>query len=121
MIIWQAGYTERCTSGLEGSLRETCMREHNKAPERLPYPSFYYKKDLGVEVQPMDGGAPMALTAMVYIMDEKHICGIPSPYYYKVLRDGYDAFGFPMDTLEQALSDSIGGAGARLFLERGGF
>lgn len=85
------------------------------------FPSFYYKKDLGVEVKPMDGGEAMELIAMVYIMDEKHICGMPSPYYYKVLKDGYEAFGLPMETLTQALSDSIGGAEARLFLERGVF
>ena len=85
------------------------------------FPSFYYKKDLEVEVQPMDGGEAMELTAMVYVMDERHICGMPSPFYYKVLKDGYEAFRVPMDTLTEALSDSIGGAGARLFLERGGF
>ena len=100
---------------------EISGRDEQRLDRYEGFPSFYYKKDLEVEVQPMGGGAPMTMTAMVYIMDEKHICGMPSPFYYKVLKDGYEAFGFPMDTLKQALSDSIGGAGARLFLERGGF
>ena len=85
------------------------------------YPSFYYKKDVEVEVFPMAGGDPVRMTAMVYIMDEKRICSAPSPMYYKVLKDGYDAFHFPKHVLTQALKDSIGGAAARLFLERGGF
>ena len=84
------------------------------------FPSFYYKKELEVEVFPTEGGEPMTLNAMVYIMDEKHICSMPSPYYYKVLKEGYEAFHFPRHVLTQALSDSIGGAGARLFLERSG-
>lgn len=100
---------------------EISERDEQRLDRYEGFPSFYYKKDLKVETFPMDGGEPVMLTAMVYIMDEKHICGMPSPYYYKVLKDGYEAFHFPMHVLTQALKDSIGGAGARLFLERGGF
>ena len=69
----------------------------------------------------MDGGESVKLTAMVYIMDEKRVCEMTSPFYYKVLRDGYEAFHFPMDTLERALSDSVGDNEAKRFLKRGGF
>ena len=100
---------------------EISERDEQRLDRYEGFPSFYYKKDLEVETFPMGGGEPVMLTAMVYIMDEKHICGIPSPYYYKVLKDGYEAFHFPMHVLTQALKESIGGAGTRLFLERGGF
>ena len=97
---------------------EISERDEQRLDRYEGFPSFYFKKDLEVETFPMDGGEPVKLTAMVYIMDEKHICGMPSSYYYKVLKDGYEAFHFPMHVLTQALKDSIGGAGARLFLER---
>ena len=100
---------------------EISERDEKRLDRYEGFPSFYYKKDLEVEVNPMGGGEAMELTAMVYIMGERYICSAPSPFYYKVLKDGYEALGFPMETLTQALSDSIGGAGARLFLERGGF
>ena len=85
------------------------------------FPSYYHKKDLEVEVYPADGGESVKLTAMVYIMDEKRVCEMTSPFYYKVLRDGYEAFHFPMDTLERALSDSVGDNEAKRFLKSGGF
>ena len=99
---------------------EISERDEQRLDRYEGFPSFYYKKDLEVETFPMDGGEPVMLTAMVYIMDEKHTCGMPSPYYYKVLKDGYEAFHFPKHVLKQALKDSIGGAEARLFLERSG-
>ena len=99
---------------------EISERDEQRLDRYEGFPSFYYKKDLEVETFPMDGGEPVMLTAMVYIMDEKNTCGMPSPYYYKVLKDGYEAFHFPKHVLKQALKDSIGGAEARLFLERSG-
>lgn len=100
---------------------EISRRDEQNLDRYEGFPSFYYKKDLDIEVFPVDGSGPVRVTAMVYIMDEKHICSAPSPFYYKVLEDGYEAFHFPKHVLKQALIDSIGGAGARLFLERGGF
>lgn len=72
------------------------------------FPSFYYKKDLDVEAFPLDGGEPVKLTAMVYIMTEKNQLAEPHPSYYKLLEDGYRAFHFPIHVLERALADSIG-------------
>jgi hypothetical protein len=72
------------------------------------FPDFYYKKELEVEVFPKEGGQPVRLTAMVYIMAEGHRLGEPSRSYYKVLADGYRDFHFPIHILEQALADSIG-------------
>ena len=83
------------------------------------WPDFYYKKDLEVAVTPLGGGELRTLTAMVYIMDEKHSCHVPSLYYYEVLDEGYRRFGFERSLLRQALEDSVGIAETRLFLERG--
>lgn len=72
------------------------------------YPSYYYKKNLQVETFPLDGGDPLFLTAMVYIMADGRRLAEPFSSYYKVLEDGYKAFHFPIHILEQALADSIG-------------
>ena len=63
------------------------------------YPIYYYKRELPVTVTPLDGGAPRELTAMVYIMDEKHTFRMPSLYYYDVLHRGYRTFGFDLSLL----------------------
>lgn len=60
------------------------------------YPTFYYKKNLPVTV---DGEA---LTAMVYIMDEKRILGMPSNHYLDILDRAYHKFGFNYDILIEA-------------------
>ena len=85
------------------------------------FPSFYFKKELEIEVVPMDDSEPMTLTAMVYIMDERHTRELPSPFYYGVLDEGYEAFGFPKRVLTQALEDSAGAEKARAFLKQGCF
>lgn len=72
------------------------------------YPHYYFKKDVEVEVFPTEGGEPVKLTAMVYIMQEGRPLCEPYPSYYKTLKQGYEAFHFPMHILEQALADSIG-------------
>lgn len=74
------------------------------------YPIYYYKRELPVTVTPLDGGAPRELTAMVYIMDEKHTFRMPSLYYYDVLHRGYRAFGFDLALLRQSIEDSLGSA-----------
>lgn len=71
------------------------------------YPIYYYKRELPVTVTPLDGGAPRELTAMVYIMDEKHTFRMPSLYYYDVLHRGYRTFGFDLSLLRQGIEDSL--------------
>lgn len=67
------------------------------------YPSFYYKKEIPVELQKLNGDPMGEYKAMVYIMDERRSIGSPSVYYYGVLAEGYDRFGFDMDILREAL------------------
>lgn len=81
------------------------------------YPSLYYKKEMTLNVRMMGTGEEKKLDAMVYIMDGRRLAA-PTGYYYKVLADGYEAFGFDKAVLEQALADSIGECAARAFLGR---
>lgn len=87
---------------------EISERDERNLDRYEGYPSYYYKKDLPVEVFPLDGGEPQQLTAMVYIMADGHRLAEPASFYYKVLEDGYRAFHFPVHILEQALADSVG-------------
>lgn len=60
------------------------------------YPTFYYKKDITVEVEATQ------VQAMVYIMNKKAQIGIPSPRYYEIIRTGYKTAGFDESVLEEA-------------------
>ena len=82
------------------------------------FPSFYYKEDVDVAMDGEIAGFKAGLKAMVYIMDGRHRCGMPSPYYYEVLRQGYEDFGFDMDILEKALKESVGKTSAEDFLRK---
>ena len=67
------------------------------------YPTFYYKKELQVEIKTLRGNELGEHTAMVYIMDERRDHGMPSVYYEDVLREGYKRFGFPEKVLDESL------------------
>lgn len=64
------------------------------------YPTFYYKKNIKVEVEGKE------VTAMVYIMDEKRRLGIPSDRYFNVLKRAYQKFGFDYKILKKAYDNS---------------
>lgn len=64
------------------------------------YPTFYYKKDILVEVK----GKPKE--AMVYIMDERNPRNRPSSEYYHILKNAYLNFGFDGTVLELAVEKS---------------
>ena len=64
------------------------------------YPRLYRRETVQVE---LDG---RTVDAMVYIMNHKGIAP-PSPYYYDVIRKGYEMNGLDIAVLEQARMDSI--------------
>ena len=64
------------------------------------YPRLYRRETVQVE---LDG---KTVDAMVYIMNPKGIAP-PSPYYYDVIRKGYEMNGLDIAVLEQARMDSI--------------
>lgn len=64
------------------------------------YPRFYYKRELEILFEGEQK------TAMVYIMHEENLLGIPSERYQKVILNSYRKFGFDGSVLEKALADS---------------
>lgn len=64
------------------------------------YPSHYFKQNIPVQ---LDSGE---VNAMVYIMNLKQQFGMPSPYYYQTVLEGYRNCNLDTDVLEQAVKDS---------------
>lgn len=64
------------------------------------YPSHYFKKTVPVS---LDGEE---VDAMVYIMNLKMKFGMPSPYYYATVLEGYCDCELDIEVLDQAVKDS---------------
>lgn len=72
------------------------------------FPTFYYKKELEIDIISFATHKSIGEhKAMVYIMDERRKEGPPSRYYYDVLDDGYDDFGFEKEPLKKALERAL--------------
>ena len=70
------------------------------------FPRYYIKKEFPVTMTDLEGRNRVSITAMAYVMTEGHALREPSGGYYKVLEDGYRAFGFNPYLLEVALSEA---------------
>ncbi len=66
------------------------------------YPSHYFKQNVPVQL----GGEEV--DAMVYIMNLKMNFGLPSPYYYGTVCEGYNDCGLDTDVLDKAVMESAG-------------
>lgn len=64
------------------------------------YPTLYFKEDIEVT---LDNGE--SLTAMVYIMTESAMPGIPSDVYVQTIREGYADFGLDLSVFENSLKN----------------
>lgn len=64
------------------------------------YPSHYFKQNVHVQ---LDGEE---VNAMVYIMNLKMGFGLPSPYYYQTVYEGYNDCGLNTDVLDTAVKES---------------
>ena len=76
------------------------------------YPRFYMKKEMKVAVKSLNGDDLGKITAMVYIMTKNAVKArrnnpLPNPYYYSVLDEGYNAFGFDDKILKHALNEAV--------------
>lgn len=71
------------------------------------FPTFYYKKDMTVDLVTADSETARQITAFVYIMHEERPLGFPTPYYMKICADGYKTFGFDTVHLEKAYYKSL--------------
>ena len=74
------------------------------------YPSFYYKKEITLDIKGIKTGKVRRRKAFVYIMHEDRPLGIPSRSYLQTCANGYHSFGFDMDFLKQAYYKSKEGA-----------
>ena len=70
------------------------------------YPTYYHKQEMEIALKDQEGKDAGDITAMVYIMDERHGLRIPMKGYYDVLKEGYERFGFDGEILKQALNEA---------------
>ena len=70
------------------------------------YPTFYYKKELRLNIKGIRTGRVRNRKAFVYIMHEDRPFGLPSAYYVRTCLQGYTSFQFDIRFLEQALADT---------------
>lgn len=100
-LVWKISERdERCLDAYEG------------------FPHNFRKEYLSIELL-REGAEPEIVTAMTYIMEKDFGCCAPSPYYYKILKDGYKAFHFPMHILEDALKKCRSGEAGRQMSKEG--
>ena len=91
---------------------EISERDEDSLDVYESYPRYYVKREFPVTMTDLEGRNPVTITAMAYVMTEGHSLQEPSPFYYKILEDGYEAFGFDRRLLELALSEAKEGGHA---------
>lgn len=69
------------------------------------YPTFYYRKNMKVDMSGI-GEVSREVTAFVYIMHEERKLGLPTNKYIETCYDGYTAFGFDKDLIDEAIEYS---------------
>ena len=70
------------------------------------YPSFYYKKELVLNIKGIKTGKLRRRTVFVYIMHEERPLGLPSMSYVETCLEGYRDFGFDKAILDAAYTYS---------------
>ena len=66
------------------------------------FPSFYYKKEMMLDIKGIRTGKIRRRRVFVYIMHEDRPYGIPTSSYMSTCGQGYQFFGFPVDKLMEA-------------------
>lgn len=70
------------------------------------FPTFYYKKDLNIDVK-FSNGMVERRAAFVYVMHEERPRGTPTQCYMDICREGYRSFGFDERFLDNAFERSV--------------
>jgi hypothetical protein len=65
------------------------------------WPHLYRKETLRIRLN------GKTVEAMIYIMNEIRPYGLPSPYYFSTIREGYISSGFDIGILRKAALDSL--------------
>ncbi len=71
------------------------------------FPDYYRKETLKVTMTDLDGENPRETEAMVYLMNRNPGLISPQKFYYDIIEEGYDRFGFDRSILERAFEDAI--------------
>ena len=66
------------------------------------FPNFYYKREMELDITGIKTGKIRRRKAFVYIMHEKRQIGCPSDEYVRVCLEGYQYFGFDIESLTKA-------------------
>ena len=72
------------------------------------YPTFYYKREFSVMLHEKESGMTRRVNAFAYIMHEERKLGRPTESYMERCREGYRAFGFDPELLDEAYRYSSG-------------
>jgi hypothetical protein len=70
------------------------------------FPTFYYKKEMELQMEGIRTGKVRQRKAYVYIMHEDRLPGIPSWHYVQTCVEGYRSFGFDENLLFEAIERS---------------
>ena len=71
-------------------------------------PRFYFKENLEIDVESLDGRKLGKMNSMDYIMTQQAVrlrTSMPSNYYFALLAEGYNLFGFEREILVEALRE----------------
>ncbi len=81
---------------------------HEMALDRYEgYPTFYYKKEMEIDVKGIKTKKKYHIKAFAYIMHEDRKIGMPFREYVKSCLEGYLTFGFSPRYLKDALQISM--------------
>jgi len=67
------------------------------------FPTFYYKKEMHLQVKGIKTGNIYERDCFVYIMHEEREIGVPSSFYTAVCAEGYRNFKFDLNILFEAI------------------
>ena len=77
--------------------------EDERALDRYEgFPSFYYKKEMELDITGIRTGKIRKRKVFVYIMHEERPVGVPTRSYIQVCMEGYHDFGFDIGVLADA-------------------
>ena len=72
------------------------------------WPRFYRKEEIKIEVLSFDNSEPLGtMDAFLYVMNDSFPLQAPTIRYWDVCLEGYQRFGFDLNTLKKAYDDSV--------------